>query len=71
MDLLKTSAMLEALKLKLQKYGKIGDLQPQVVDSVLYLLLSIWMMYYQEGCNIMWHSQENTVLSPKLIHFGH
>jgi hypothetical protein len=36
MDLLKTSTMLEVLKLELQKYGKIEDLQAQVIDSVLY-----------------------------------
>jgi hypothetical protein len=52
MDLLKILAMLEALKLEWQKYGKIEDLQAQVVDSVLYLFLSIGMSYYQEGCNI-------------------
>jgi hypothetical protein len=52
MDLLKTLAMLEALKLELQKYGKIEDLQAQVVDSILYLFLSLGMSYYQEGCNI-------------------
>jgi hypothetical protein len=52
MDLLKTLSMLEALKLELQKYGKNEDLQAQVVDSVLYLFLSIGMPYYQEGCNI-------------------
>ena len=52
MDLLKTSAMLEALKFELQKYGKIEDLQAQVVGSVLCLFLSLGMPYYQEGCNI-------------------
>jgi hypothetical protein len=51
MDLLKTSAMLKALKLELQKYGKIEDLQSQVINSVLYLFLSLGMSYYQEGCN--------------------
>jgi hypothetical protein len=43
MDLLKTLAMLEALKLELQKYDKIEDLQAQVVDLVLHLFLSIGM----------------------------
>ena len=43
MDLLKTSAMLEALKLELQKYGKIEDLQAQEINSVLYLFLSLEM----------------------------
>jgi hypothetical protein len=52
MDLLKTSAMLKALKLELQKYGKIEDLQAQVINSALYLFLSLGTMYYQEGCNI-------------------
>jgi hypothetical protein len=37
MDFLKTLAMLEALGMELRKYGKIEDLQAQVVDSVLYL----------------------------------
>jgi hypothetical protein len=32
MDLLKTSAMLKALILEMQKYGKIGDLQTQVIN---------------------------------------
>jgi hypothetical protein len=48
MDLLKTSAMLKALKLELQKYGKIEDLQAQVINSVLHLLLSLGMPYYQK-----------------------
>jgi hypothetical protein len=52
MDLLKTSTMLKALKLKLQKYGKIEDLQAQLINSVLYLFLSLGTPYYQEGCNI-------------------
>jgi hypothetical protein len=32
MDLLKTSAMLKALILELQKYGKIEGLQAQVIN---------------------------------------
>jgi hypothetical protein len=52
MDLLKTSTMLKALKLELQKYGKIEDLQAQVINSVLYLFLSLGTSYYQEVCNI-------------------
>jgi hypothetical protein len=32
MDLLKTSTMLKALILEMQKYGKIGDLQSQVIN---------------------------------------
>jgi hypothetical protein len=52
MDLLKTLAMLEALKLESRKYGKIEDLQAQVVNLALYLFLSIGMPYNQEGCNI-------------------
>jgi hypothetical protein len=51
MDLLKTSSMLKALKLEFQKYGKIEDLQAQMINSVLYLFLSLGMLYYQEGCN--------------------
>jgi hypothetical protein len=46
MDLLKTSTMLEALKLELQKYGKIEDLQGQEFDSILYLFLSLGLPYY-------------------------
>jgi hypothetical protein len=53
MDFLKTLAMLEALRMELRKYGKIEDLQAQVVDSVLYLFYSIGIPYYQEGCNII------------------
>jgi hypothetical protein len=34
MDVLKTMAMFEALKLEFFKYGKTEDLQPQEVDSV-------------------------------------
>jgi hypothetical protein len=34
MDLLKTSAMLKALILEMQKYGKIGDLQAQVINQI-------------------------------------
>jgi hypothetical protein len=52
MDLLKTSALLKALKLELKRYGKIEDLQAQVINSALYLFLSIGTSYYQEGCNI-------------------
>jgi hypothetical protein len=51
MDLLKTSTMLEALKLELQKYDQIEDLQAQVINFVLYLFLNLGMSYYQEGCN--------------------
>jgi hypothetical protein len=32
MDLLKTSGMLKALILEMQKYGKIEDLQAQVIN---------------------------------------
>jgi hypothetical protein len=32
MDLLKTSAMLKTLILEMQKYGKIEDLQAQVIN---------------------------------------
>jgi hypothetical protein len=49
MDLLKTSAMLKALILELQKYGKIEDLQSR---RALHLFLSLDPPYYQEGCNI-------------------
>ena len=39
MDVLKTLAMLEALKLKYFKYGNIEDLQAQEVDSVFTFIL--------------------------------
>ena len=39
MDVLKTIAMLEALKWKIFKYGKIEDLQAQEVDSVFIFIL--------------------------------
>jgi hypothetical protein len=34
MDLLKTPAMLKAFILELQKYGKIEDLQAQVINRL-------------------------------------
>jgi hypothetical protein len=52
MDLLKTSAMLKALILKMQKYDKIGDLQAQAINRFYYLFFSLGTPYYQEGCNI-------------------
>jgi hypothetical protein len=39
MDVLKTMAMLEALKLELLKYGKVEDLQDQEVDMVFIFIL--------------------------------
>jgi hypothetical protein len=39
MDVLKTMAMFEALKLELLKYGKIEDLQAQEVDMVFIFTL--------------------------------
>jgi hypothetical protein len=39
MDVLKTMAMSEVLKLELLKYGKIEDLQAQKVDSVFIFIL--------------------------------
>jgi hypothetical protein len=36
----------------LLKYGKVEDIQAQEVVMVFYLILSIGMSYYQEGCNI-------------------
>jgi hypothetical protein len=58
MDLLKTSAMSKALRLELQKYDKIEDLQAQVTNSALYLFLSLGTPYYQEGCNISSNSKD-------------
>jgi hypothetical protein len=39
MGVLKTMAMLEALKLELLKYGKVEDLQDQEVDMVFIFIL--------------------------------
>jgi hypothetical protein len=52
MDVLKSKAMLKALKRVLIKCGKIEDIQSQEFNKVFYLFLSICMSYYQEGCNI-------------------
>ena len=52
MDLLNILAMLEALKLKVIKYGKIEDLQAQVVTFAFIFILEYRIPYYQEGCNI-------------------
>jgi hypothetical protein len=38
MDLLKTSAMLKALIFEMQKYGKIEDLQAQMINQFLFIL---------------------------------
>jgi hypothetical protein len=54
MDFLKTLAMLEALKLELQKHGKNEDLQAQVVDSILYSFLSIGMLYVD---GVFWYTK--------------
>jgi hypothetical protein len=52
MELLKTSAMLKALILELQKYDKIEDLQAQVINQFYIYSWVLGMSYYQEGCNI-------------------
>jgi hypothetical protein len=52
MDMLKTLAKLKALKWKLFKYGNIEDIQTREIDMVFLFILSIGMLYYQEGCNI-------------------
>jgi hypothetical protein len=52
MDLLKTSTMLKALILELQKYDKIEDLQAQVIIRFYIYPWVLGMSYYQEGCNI-------------------
>jgi hypothetical protein len=48
MDVLKSKAMLKALKRVLIKCGKIEDIQSQEFNKVFYLFLSICMSYYQE-----------------------
>jgi hypothetical protein len=58
MDVLKSKAMLKALKWILIKYGKIEDVQAQKINKYFYSFLSIGMSYYQEGCNLAsWPSQ--------------
>jgi hypothetical protein len=52
MDLLKTSAMLKALMLELQKYDKIEDLQAQVINRFYIYSWVLGMPYYQEWSNI-------------------
>jgi hypothetical protein len=52
MDLLKTTAMLKALILELQKYDKIEDLQAQVINRFYIYSRVLGMPHYQEGCNI-------------------
>jgi starvation-inducible outer membrane lipoprotein len=52
MDVLKSKAMLKALKWILIKYGKIEDVQAQKINKYFYSFLSIGMSYYQEGCNL-------------------
>ena len=46
MDVLKTLAMLEALKWKMFKYGKIEELQAQVEFTEFIFVLSIGTPYY-------------------------
>jgi hypothetical protein len=51
--MLKSNAMLKALKWILIKYDNIEDIQAQEINKVLlFLFLSIGMAHYQEGCNI-------------------
>jgi hypothetical protein len=52
MDVLKSKAMLKALKWILIKCGKIEVVQAQEINEVLLIFLSIGMPYYQEGCNL-------------------
>jgi hypothetical protein len=52
MELLKTSAMLKALILELQKYDKIEDLQAQVINRFHIYSWVFGMPCDQDGCNI-------------------
>jgi hypothetical protein len=52
MDVLKSKAMLKALKHILIKYGKIEVVQTQEINKVFYSFLNIGVSYYQEGCNL-------------------
>ena len=49
MDVLKMIAMLEALKSKLFKYGKIEDPQAQEVDSVFTFILEYRIVVLSRG----------------------
>jgi hypothetical protein len=60
--LLKTSAMLKALILELQKYDKIEDLQAQVITRFYIYSWVLGMPYYQEGCNIISKTKDQKVL---------
>jgi hypothetical protein len=48
MDVLKSKAMLKALKWILIKYGKIEVVQAHEINKCFYSFLSIGMPYYQE-----------------------
>ena len=65
MDVLKSKAKLEALKWKLIKYGKVEDIQAHEVDRCFYLILSIGMSYYQEGCNFRFMTKSSALGKPK------
>ena len=54
MDLFKKrECNVEISRLTKSKYGKTGVMQSSSgLNFVLYLILSIGMSYYQEGCNI-------------------
>jgi hypothetical protein len=52
MDVLKSKAMLKALKWILIKYGKIESVEAQEINKVFSSFLSIGMSYYNEGCNL-------------------
>jgi hypothetical protein len=62
MELLKTSTMLKALILELQKYDKIEDLQAQVINQFYIYSWVLSMSYYQEGCNISSNTKRSKVL---------
>jgi hypothetical protein len=52
MYVLKSKAILKAVKWILIKYGKIDVVQAQEISKCFYSFLSIGMSYYQEGCNL-------------------
>jgi hypothetical protein len=52
MDVLKTKAKLKALKWILLKYGQLKTFKLKRLIQSFYLILSIGMPYYQEGCDI-------------------
>jgi hypothetical protein len=52
MDVLKTKAKLKALKWTLLKYGKIEDIQAQVINKVFLLILECRYVVLSRGMQL-------------------